>query len=285
MARPIDHPLLLVALVAAVGAGVGALMAAAAPGGAEAPRRVLAGVPYREGDGLTAAMRERCRLDLSLPAGAEGFATIVWFHAGGLTGGDRWIPDALAGPDRAVVAAGYRLSPASRAPAYIEDAAAAVAWTLANIERHGGDPGRVYVAGHSAGAYLASMIALDRRWLEAHGADPDDLAGVVPISGHAVTHFTVRAERGVAGTAVVVDELAPLHHVRADAPPIRLITGDRELEMLGRYEENAFLWRMLRVVGHERVELMELDGYDHGGVVEPALPLVARFVERAPAGG
>jgi hypothetical protein len=77
-----------------------------------------------------------------------------------------------------------------------------------------------------------------------------------------------------------VDELAPLYHVRAEAPPMLMISGDREREMLGRYEESAFFWRMMRVVGHTDVELMELDGYDHGGVVEPAQRLVVEFAER-----
>lgn len=67
---------------------------------------------------------------------------------------------------------------------------------------------------------------------------------------HAITHFTVRQERGIEGTQPVVDELAPLYHVRKDAPPLLLITGDREMEMMGRYEENAYRMRMMKVVGH-----------------------------------
>ena len=62
---------------------------------------------------------------------------------------------------------------------------------------------------------------------------------------------------------MVIDELAPLSHLRADAPPILFVTGDRELEMLGRYEENAYMYRMLKVVGHPDVRLLELDGYGH----------------------
>ncbi len=89
-----------------------------------------------------------------------------------------------------------------------------------------------------------------------------------------------RAERQLAGTQPIVDELAPLNHVRNDAPPILLITGDRDLEMLGRYEENAYLWRMLQVVGHPASELHELQGFDHGQMAEPAFPLLIRFVSR-----
>ena len=82
---------------------------------------------------------------------------------------------------------------------YIEDAAAAVAWTFKNIETYGGSPRRIYVSGHSAGGYLTSMVGLDKRWLAAHKVDADALAGLIPYSGHTITHFTVRAERGIDG--------------------------------------------------------------------------------------
>jgi hypothetical protein len=122
------------------------------------------------------------------------------------------------------------------------------------------------------------MVGLDRTWLDAHGHDADRLAGIVSLSGHGITHFTVRAERGIAGTTPVVDELAPLFHVRPDAPPVLLITGDRDLEMLGRYEETAYLWRMLKVAGHDDVELFEVEGFDHGGMKQPGLRLLRKFV-------
>ena len=74
--------------------------------------------------------------------------------------------------------------------------------------------------------------------------------------------------------------MPPLFHVRPDAPPLPLITGDRELELLGRYEENAYLWRMMQVVGHDDTELYELDGFDHGEMAKPAHPLLLRFIKR-----
>ena len=234
---------------------------------------------YRSGDSLTDAMRERCRLDVYHPQNAKDFPAVVWFHGGGLTKGSKSIPAALTNRGIIVIAANYRLSPTAKAPEYIEDAAAAVAWTFANVEKYGGSRKRVFVSGHSAGGYLSSMLGLDKRWLKAHEIDADEIAGLVPLSGQAITHFTVRAERGIEGTRPVIDDLAPLYHVRKDAPPILLITGDRNKELLGRYEENAYLWRMLKVVGHKDVELLELQGYDHGGMPEPAFPLLVRFVK------
>ena len=68
-------------------------------------------------------------------------------------------------------------------------------------------------------------------------------------------------------------------HVRPDAPPLLLITGDRELEMLGRYEENAYLWRMMKVAGHTDTTLYELDGFNHGQMAVPAFPLLVRFIQ------
>jgi len=241
-----------------------------------------ANLPYRTGE-LTDYMQERCRLDVYHPVGKEGYATVVWFHGGGLTGGNREIPGALRNKGIAVIAVNYRLSPRAKAPTYIEDAAAAVAWTFRHIAEYGGATNRIFVSGHSAGGYLTSMVGLDKRWLKAEGVDADAIAGLIPFSGQCITHFTVRAERGISDKQPIVDDLAPLYHVRKDAPPLLLITGDRNLEMLGRYEENAYLWRMMKVVGHTNTELYELQGFDHGGMPEPAYPLLLRFVQRIAA--
>jgi len=247
---------------------------------APANYELVTDIPYRDGGGLTDYMRERCRLDVYHPTHVTNYPTVVWFHGGGLTGGERFVPDALKNKGIAVVAVNYRLSPKVKSPAYVEDAAAAVAWTFKKIEKYGGSRRKIFVSGHSAGGYLTSMVGLDKHWLAAHGIDANEIAGLIPYSGHAITHFTVRAERGIDGKQPVVDEMAPLFHVRKDAPPLLLITGDRELEMLGRYEENAYLWRMMQVVGHPDTRLRELDGYNHGQMPEGAHPLLLRFIKR-----
>jgi len=226
-----------------------------------------------------AYIQERCVLDLYYPEQVEGFPTVVWFHGGGLTGGNKFIPEALKGKNMAVAAVNYRLYPKIKAPVYIEDAAAAVAWVLKHIEDFGGDPNLVFVSGHSAGGYLTSMVGLDKRWLDKHGVDANRIAGLIPFSGHTITHFTVRAERGIEGTRPIVDDLAPLYHVRKDAPSLLLITGDRELEMMGRYEENAYMMRMMKVVGHPDTKLYEMDGYGHN-MLTPAYPLLINEVRR-----
>jgi acetyl esterase/lipase len=279
--RSCSRRLLFVGAMAAcvvVSAMSGCTGNAAAAGDADT-YRVEADVLYRTTDDLTESARGRCRLDVYYPTNTSGYATVVWFHGGGLTSGERFIPEELKRQGIAVVAANYRLAPDAASPTYIEDAAAAVAWTLRNIERFGGSAERVIVSGHSAGGYLAAMIGLDKRWLAAHDIDADCLAGIAPYSGHAITHFTIRKERGIPGTQPVVDDLAPLFHVRKDAPPILLVTGDRDMELLGRYEETAYLWRMLKEAGHEKVELFELEGYNHGQMAGPAHPLLLRFIQ------
>lgn len=235
---------------------------------------------YREGDQLTDYMRERCRLDIYYPANQDSFTTVVWFHGGGITGGSKFIPEEWKEKGIAVVAVNYRLSPKVKCPAYIEDAAAAVAWTFKHIRDYGGSDAKIVVSGHSAGGYLASMLGLDKSYLERESIDANRIAALIPFSGHTITHFTVRAERGIPGTRPVVDAYAPLYHVRPDAPPLYLITGDRELEMLGRYEENAYMYRMMKVAGHEHTYLYELDGFDHGQMVSPALILSLQILRQ-----
>ncbi len=226
-----------------------------------------------------AYINERCILDIYYPKNAKGFATIIYFHGGGLTSGNKFIPERLTKQGYAVIAVNYRLSPKVNAIKCIEDAAAATAWVFKNIADFDGDPNQIFVTGHSAGAYLALMIGLDKKWLNVQNVDANTIAGIIPMSGQCITHFLLRAEKGIPETQPIIDEFAPLYHVRSDAPPLLLITGDRELEMLGRYEENAYLMRMMKIIGHKQTLLLELEGYGHN-MEEPAYPLLLNEVKR-----
>lgn len=223
---------------------------------------------------------DRCVLDIYYPKEIKNFPTIVWFHGGGLVEGEKWIPEVLKEKGFAIVAVNYRFYPKVKAPKYIEDAASAVAWTFNNIESYGGDPSLVFVSGSSAGGYLTLMVGMDKRWLNTHDIDANKIAGLIPFSGHTITHFTVRKERGIEGTQPVIDDLAPLYHVRADAPPLLLLTGDRELEMLGRYEETAYMMRMMKVAGHKDTRHYEFDGHSHGTMSYPSFPILIKEVRR-----
>lgn len=224
-------------------------------------------------------LQEMCVLDFYYPENIKDYPTIVWFHGGGLVAGRREIPDHLKDRGVAVIGVGYRLSPNVKGVECINDAAAATAWAFKNIEDYGGNKSLIFVSGMSAGGYLTYMIGLDKKYLAAHEIDANQIAGLIPFSGHAITHFTVRQEMGIAGEQPIIDHMAPLYHVRADAPPLLIITGDRELEMLGRYEENAYMMRMMKVAGHDQVRIYELDGSNHGQMMYPALPLLLREVQ------
>jgi acetyl esterase/lipase len=224
-------------------------------------------------------INERCVLDIYYPKNTKNFATIIWFHGGGLTGGSKEIPETLKNKGFAIIGVNYRLSPKVKAIKCIEDAAAAIAWAFNNLASYGGDNTQIFVSGHSAGAYLALMNGLDKKWLQKEGIDANKIAGLIPFSGQCITHFEIRRENGIPEKQPTIDTFAPLYYVRADAPPLLLITGDRELEMLGRYEENAYMERMMKLAGHKETKLYELDGYGHG-MTEPGFPLLVNEVNR-----
>ena len=220
----------------------------------------------------------QCTLDIYYPKDSKNFATIVWFHGGGLTGGSKEIPNALLEKGFAVIGVGYRLSPKVKAPVSIEDAAAAIAWAFQNVERYGGRTDLIFLSGHSAGGYLTMMVGLDKKYLAKYDIDANRIAGNIPFSGHTITHFTIRKEMGMNDIQPLIDEYAPLYFVRQDAPPLVLVTGDPEMELLGRYEENAYMWRMMKLAGHKRTTLYKLEGYDHGAMAVPAFPLLIKEV-------
>lgn len=222
---------------------------------------------------------ERCKLDVYYPKNKTNSSTIVWFHGGGLTGGNKEMPRELMEKGFIVIAVGYRLSPKVPVKDIIEDATAAVAWAFNNVASYGGNNKLIFVSGHSAGAYLGMMLTLDKKYLSKYNIDADSIAGLIPFSGQAITHFTVRQERKIKDIQPIIDEYAPLYHVRPTAPPMLLLTGDREMEMLGRYEENAYLARMMKLAGNKTTVLRELQGYGHN-MVYPAIPLLIEEVNR-----
>ena len=226
-----------------------------------------------------AYINSQCTLDIYFPENQKDFATIIWFHGGGLTKGEKKIPKALMNKGFAVVGVEYRLSPKVSAPSYIEDAAAAVSWVFKNIEKYGGNKKLIFISGHSAGAYLGTIITMDKSYLAKYNIDPMEIAGLISFSGQVITHFTIRKEQGIKSTQPSIDKYAPINFVRADTPPILLITGDREMELLGRYEENAYFLRMMKLNNNKNSRLFELQGFDHSGMAEPAFPLLINEVE------
>lgn len=223
--------------------------------------------------------KERCVLDIYYPDTDKGFATLVWFHGGGLEGGNKELLEGFRRQGFAVVSVNYRLFPRCKCPDYIEDAAMAVAWTFDNIEKYGGTPEHIYVSGHSAGGYLTLMVALAKEYMAKYGADADKIAKAYPVSGQTVTHYTIRKERALPDGIPVIDEFAPMTHAARGGAPMILISGDRNLEMLARYEENSHLQALLKNFGHDSV-LYEMQGFGHVSVLAPAVSLISADIRK-----
>ena len=228
-------------------------------------------------DGYTEKM---CRIDVAYEKGGEDRPVIIWFHGGGLTKGKRSTPEALQKNGAVIVGVGYRFVSEVSIPETLDDAAAAVAWTLENIEKYGGDLSKIYLAGHSAGGYIVNMIGLNKEYLAKYGIDHDkQIAALVPYSGQVITHFAQRRKQGIPELTPTIDHLAPLYFVRGDAAPMLIISGDRELELYGRYEENAYFVRMLKLNGHNDITFHEVDGFGHSDMKNPAHLLLLKYIK------
>ncbi len=221
---------------------------------------------------------ERLKLDVYYPDGQKDNPVVVWFHGGGLEAGAKEVPTELRRKGYVVVGVNYRLLPKVTVDKTIDDAAEAVAWVMHHIGEYGGSPRKVFVTGHSAGGYLSMMLCLNKAWLARYGVDADSIAAYIPFSGQAITHYNVRKMQGIDALQPTIDQYAPLYWVRKDCPPFILICGDRELELYGRYDENQYLARMMKLVGHPHTILYELDGFDHGTMVHPAFGLLEKHI-------
>ncbi len=242
--------------------------------------RHLKDISYTAVNEQDAYRKERCRLDIYYPEDVKEFKTLVWFHGGGLEGGSKGLREEFRNRGFAVVDVNYRLYPKVKCPGYLEDAALAVSWVFNNIAQYGGSPSKIFIGGHSAGGWLTLMLTLDKRWLAEYGIDADRIAKAYPVGGQTMTHFTIKKERGLNVDLPFIDDMAPSFHVRKEGAPLMLITGDRNLEMLARYEENAHLLAILKHFGHE-ASLFELEGFDHVNVLSPACLLIRRDIAKA----
>jgi acetyl esterase/lipase len=174
---------------------------------------------------------ERHGLDIYAPVGCEAAPVVVFFYGGGWKDGDkgdyRFVAAALAARGFVTVVPDYRLYPQVRFPAFLQDNAASVAWTLGNIGRYGGDPNRLFLMGHSAGAYNVAMLTLDRRWLRAVGVDGDRaIEGSIGLAGP--YDFLPLHDPELEAIFAPAGDLRlsqPITFARGDAPPMLLAAG------------------------------------------------------------
>ena len=128
-----------------------------------------------------------------------------------------------------VVLVGYRLGKEGEYPGMLEDTAGAIGWTHREIAQFGGDPERIVLAGHSAGAYNVVMAALEERWLAREGLSSTHIAGVVGLAGpYDFFPFDSESTKAAFGDAIEPEATQPIAHVRADAPPKLLIHGEKD---------------------------------------------------------
>ena len=235
---------------------------------------------------------DKDKLDVFMPEGVSDAPVVVYFHGGALQAGTKAIGEGLARQLAArgigLVTANYRLSPAVMHPAHMEDATAAFAWTKKHIASYGGDPERVFLSGHSAGAYLAALMALDPSYLEAHGLKLADVRGVIPISPFLHVEdpdVAPRRPKTVWGTDPDVWLQASVTpYVGAGKPPMLFIYADGDDAW--RREQNQRLAADLTAKGNKAMAI-EIADRTHGSVNskmadddDPGMLKVAGFVER-----
>jgi acetyl esterase/lipase len=234
----------------------------------------------------------RHRLDLYGPREGQGpWPVVLYVHGGSWASGSRrsydFVGRALAAQGFVVAIPDYRLFPEVRFPSFLEDCALAVAWSVRAAATHGGDPARLALLGHSAGAYNAAMLALDERWLAGAGA-PGVIRAWAGLAGPydflpLDSPITKRTFGGVEHLA----ETQPVNFVRTGAPPAFLAHGDRDRTVAPRHTTK--LAALLRDAG-VAVEEHHYAGVGHLGIAAalarplrrrvPVLAEVTAFLRR-----
>lgn len=239
----------------------------------------------------------RQRLDVYRPlpgaAPAAGAHPLVVFFYGGTwshgeRGDFRFVAEALAARGAVVVLPDYRLSPAVRYPVFVQDSACATQWALDHAAQLGADPKRVYVMGHSSGAYDAAMVALDSRWLQQAGADPSQLAGWIGLAGPYDFLPIHDPEAQVAfDWPDTSPDSQPIAHASAASPPALLLAGTKD-ETVNPRRNTVQMADRLRAAGVP-VQLQLFDDLGHISLIAelaaplrwlggPVLPPILRFI-------
>lgn len=215
----------------------------------------------------------RQKLDVYAPKSHAGLSpVVVFFYGGNWSTGERadyaFVGHALASRGYVAVIADYRLYPQVHYPEILQDAARAVAWTALEVRRYGGDPARLFVMGHSAGAYNAAMVALDTSLLGRHGMRPQDLRGWIGLAGpYDFLPIENPDARPVFFFPDTPASSQPINHVTAAAPPALLIAPQSGHDKLVDPQRNTGgLATALRAHGRPVTE-QYLDGVSHATLV------------------
>lgn len=222
----------------------------------------MAGVDYEGGKDL---------LDVYMPGGAEDVPVVVFFHGGALRAGDRsygyLVATRLVPLGIGVVSPSYRLTPSVTHPAHVQDAAAATAWVIENIGRYGGNPEKVYVAGHSAGGYLAALLAVNPKYLGDHDLTPASIRGAIPIGAFLyVEEVAADRPKDVWGANPKDWEAASVTpHISGADVRMLLIYADGDDEW--RRQQNDRFGAAMRAAGNHGVRVVEVPNRDHSSLL------------------
>jgi acetyl esterase/lipase len=180
--------------------------------------------------GISYGADPRQELDVYRPLGASAAPVVVFFYGGRWRTGERaqylFVAEALTSLGLVVVVPDYRLAPRDVFPTFVEDGARAVAWTHRNAGEFGGDAGRVYLMGHSAGAHIAALLALDRSFLDSLAVPDSAIAGLIGLAGpYDFLPFTGADVREAMGPEDGWSDTQPVRFVREGAPPLLLLHG------------------------------------------------------------
>ena len=218
---------------------------------------------------------DRHTLDVYTPrAAGKSRPVIVFIYGGtwisGAKADNAWVGVALARQGYVAVIAEYRIYPNGAWPGFLEDNAAAVRWARDHAAEHGGDPSKLVLMGHSAGAFNAASLAIDRRWLAGVGMDPKrDLKAVIGLSGPYEFEPDTSELKVMFGPKSQWNDIYPITHVDGQSPPMLLITGGRD-EAIGTSESERLDARLREKGG--TVTLLNYPTLNHNGTVQALAP-------------
>ena len=233
-------------------------------------------------------------LDVYSPKDASHAPVVVFFYGGSWSSGKRqwyrWVGESLAARGMVVVIPDYRTWPKARLDGFMDDAAHAVAWSKTQVAGYGGDPSRMFIMGHSAGAHIAALLATDKRWLNSVGMQPRELAGVIGLAGP-YDFLPLKRAKFIdmfGSTAEAQARSQPVNFVDGDEPPALLLQGEADTTVV---PSNAQSLAARYEAQGEPVTLRLYPGVTHMSILfalgpskdkAPVLDDITHFVKQTP---
>ena len=221
---------------------------------------------HDEPGGIAYGKAPRQRLDVYAPESRTrtNYPVVVYFYGGAWQSGhrsdSRGVAQALAARGIVTIAADYRIYPETVFPGFLDDPAAAVRWTRDHVREFGGDPGRIFVMGHSSGAHMAAMLATDPRYLAAQGISNTSLAGMIGLAGPYAAIPTSDPYMDEIFPAALRQRALPIALVTGNEPPMLLAAGTADTDV---DPHNSDRFADALRAHHDAVELKKYPGYDH----------------------